>query len=199
MQLRTITLAIATVAVFGALVVLFVQVRAPQEIVVPEDALSQARSRYEFTRGDVPVPAAFQADRSEAASRPSRRPAAGERPDRTSMPATPPARERATPGRLPGRGAPNLPANHPDDTSPALVQKRESVREAYDMGDFESSLTQAEEFLRQDASNAYVKRVAVVSACALGDEAAARRHFEGMNTRDQRVVTKRCQRFGVRL
>lgn len=198
MQLRTITLAIATVAVFGALVVLFVQVRAPQEIVIPEDALSQARSRYEFTRGDAPAPAAFQADRSEVASRPSRRPA-GERPDRPGVPAVPPARERLAPGRLPGRGAPNLPANHPDDASPVLVQKRESVREAYDMGDFESSLTQAEEFLRQDASNAYVKRVAVVSACALGDEAAARRHFEGMNTRDQRVVTKRCKRFGVRL
>lgn len=198
MQLRTITLASATVAVFGALVVLFVQVRAPQEIVVPEDALSQARSRYEFTRGDAPAPAAFQADHSEAASRPSRRPAAGERPERPSMPAAGPGRERVPQPRLPGRRASDLPEDLPPDASPQLIQKRESVREAYDMGDFESSLAHAEEFLRLDPNNNYVKRVAAVSACALGDEAVARRHFQDMGAVNQRIVTKRCKRYGVR-
>lgn len=199
MQLRTITLGTATVAVFGALVVLFVQVRAPQEIVVPEDALSQARARYELTRG-APAPGAFQADRSEAASRPSRRHGAGERPERPDSPGRPdvsavrPARARTA-----SQSASGLPAAQPADTSPLLVEKRESLRQAYDMGDFDTSLTQAEEFLRQDPSNAYVRRVAVVSACAVDDAATARRYFQGMDAQDQRIVAKRCERFGVQL
>lgn len=67
------------------------------------------------------------------------------------------------------------------------------------MGDFDSSLTQAEEFLRQDPGNAYVKRVAVVSACAVDDAVTARRYFQNMDAQNQRIVAKRCERFGVQL
>ena len=196
MQLRAITLGTATFAVFGALVVLFVQVRAPQEIVIPADALSQARSRYEITSG-APAARAFQADRSEAASRPSRRHGAGERPERPDSPGVSTARPAGA--RPASQSAPGLPAAQPADTSPLLAQKRESIRAAYDMGDFDTSLTQAEELLRQDPSNAYVRRVAVVSACAVDDAATARRYFQGMDARDQRIVAKRCERFGVQL
>jgi hypothetical protein len=195
MQLRTITLGTATVAIFGALVVLFVQVRAPQEIVVPEDALSRARSRYELTRG-APAPGAFQAHRSEAASRPSHRPGAGGPP---SVSAVRPARGRAAQDRPASQRGSGRPADHAAGTSPLLVEKRESIRQAYDMGDFDTSLTQAEEFLRQDPSNAYVKRVAVVSACAVDDAVTARRYLQDMDAQDQRIVTKRCARFGVQL
>lgn len=202
MQLRTITLGTATVAVFGALLVLFVQVRAPQEIVVPEDALSQARARYELTRG-APAPGAFQADRSEAASRPSRRHGAGERPERPDSPGGPGRADvsavRPARARTASQSASGLPAAQPADTSPLLVEKRESIRQAYDMGDFDTSLTQAEELLRQDPGNAYVRRVAVVSACAVDDAATARRYFQGMDAQDQRIVAKRCERFGVQL
>ena len=69
----------------------------------------------------------------------------------------------------------------------------------YDMGDFDTSLLQAEEFLRQEPGNAYVKRVAVVSACAVDDPATARKHYQDMDAQNQRIVARRCERFGVRL
>lgn len=193
MQLRTVTIATATIAVLGALVMLFIQVRAPQEIEIPEDALSQARSRYERSRG-APGPGAVQADHGRAASRPARRPGPGDRPDRPDIAAGRPTRERPA-----GQRASGQPAALPDDTNPLLVEKRESIRAAYDMGDFDTSLLQAEAFLRQDPGNAYVKRVAVVSACAVDDAATARKYYQAMDERDQRIVAKRCERFGVRL
>jgi hypothetical protein len=192
-QVRTIALIAATVVVLGALLVLFVRVRSAQEIVVPEDALSRARDHYERAHtgtGNARVSepgAPFQADRSPAAARPAPRPPVDE----------PPAEERR-----PRRSAPGVP---PLSRSPEATRTSDSeteldaVRVAYDQGDFELALDLAEKFLSRHGTEDYIKRVAVVSACALGEEAVARRHYQEAAARDQALVAKRCSRYGVRL
>lgn len=189
-QVRIIALVTATVAVLGALLVLFIRVRSEQEVVVPEDALSMARARYEQAQAGVrgrrasEPTASFQADSSATATRPPQRPAMDE-----------PAAERPGPPGTSGvRAAPPSPA--PASTSDTETELN-AVRTAYDQGDFEQALDLAEKFLRRNGMDDYIKRVAVVSACAMGEEAVAQRHYNEMTSRDQPVVAKRCKRYGI--
>jgi hypothetical protein len=192
-QVRTIALVTATVVVVGALLVLFVRVRSDPEIVIPEDALSEARARYERaqtgTRGRAPE-ASFQADRSAVATRPSQRP---------SMEESSASYRPWRPGNSAARTASDSPQAPPSLPPPSSSDQLtvEQVRTAYDHGDFESALDLAERFLSQDPKNDYVKRVAVVAACAMGEEAVAQKHYNETIPRDQPVVAKRCRRYGI--
>lgn len=187
-QVRTIALITATVAVVSALLVLFIRVRSAQEIVVPEEALSEARARFERgqtrTGGRVPeASASVQADRSAAATRRSPRPSMAE----------PPA-QRPRPGAAEVPQASDRPASALTSETQA---EHDAVRAAYDRGDFEQALDLAEKFLSRHGRDEYVKRVAVVSACALGEEAVAMKHYQEALPRDQPIVAKRCRRYGV--
>lgn len=176
-QLRIIGLGTAAVLVLGAMLVLFFQVRSDADIEVPEDALSQARAHYERSRiatGARDAPEARRADRGAVATRPSRPP---ERP--------------AAVDRPPRRGRPS-----PSPPSQTMVPL-DDVRAAYDRGDFESALELAELFLRDEADNDYIRRIAVVSACAMGEEATARRHYDAALARDRPIVAQRCARYDV--
>lgn len=191
MQLRTIALAVGTAAVLVALVVLFFRVRATQEVAVPEDALARARAQYQRqTQAARPAP-----DRTR-----TRRPTSPARPARSAAPPAP-DEDRARPRAPVLRASPRAAASGAGDE---VDEKREAVRDAYDHGDYVTALEQAEEFLGMDLSRSqrhrmhlkYVRRVAAVAACALGEEAAARKHYDEMDRADQRVVSKRCERFG---
>ena len=198
-QLRTIALVTATVVVVGALLVLFVRVRSEQEIVVPEDALSEARARYERARSGTRGRASessFQADRSEMATRPSPRPsteepAAPDQADQTNQT----GRRMSSAARAASDSPPAPPPAPPASSSGQLTV--EQVRNAYDHGDFESALDLAERFLSENPKDEYVKRVAVVAACAMGEEAVAQKHYNETIPRDQPVVAKRCRRYGI--
>jgi hypothetical protein len=192
-QVRTIALIAATVVVLGALLVLFVRVRSAPEIVVPEDALSEARARYEREHTETgnarasESSAPVQADRSPAAPRPPQRP---------------PVDEPSAEERRPRRSAAGVPPlSGSSEPAPASDTEAElnAVRIAYDHGDFELALELAEKFLSRHGTDDYIKRVAVVSACAVGEEAVARRHYQESAARDQALVAKRCSRYGVRL
>lgn len=193
-QLRTIALTSATVVVLGALLVLFVRVRSAQEIVVPEDALSSARAHYEQAQtgtgsGRAPeASASFQADRSPAATRPSQRPAVDDSPVEERRP------RRSTSGVRQASGSPEASSSPP--SAEGMAEQNE-VRTAYDHGDFESALDLAEKFLRQYPRDEYVRRVAAVAACAMGEEAVAQKHYNEMIARDQAVVARRCSRYGI--
>lgn len=191
MQLRTIALAVATAVVLGALVVLFFRVRATQEVTVPEEALARARAQYQ---------------RQSPAARPAPERARTRRP--TSS--VPPARSRA-PDRAPAPSqerdrprAPALRSSPASDERSEIDEKREAVRDAYDHGDYVTALDHAEDFMEMDVGGSpqhrmhvrYVRRVAAVAACALGEEAVARKYHDEMDSADQRVVAKRCERFG---
>jgi hypothetical protein len=192
-QLRTIALVTATVVVVGALLVLFIRVRSEQEIVVSEDALSEARARYERARSGTRERASepsFQADRSAMASRPSQRPPM-EEPAASDLPMRP----GGSATRVASDGPQPPPPVPPASSTGQLTV--EQVRNAYDHGDFESALDLAERFLSENPQNDYVKRVAVVAACAMGEEAVAQKHYNETVPRDQPVVAKRCRRYGI--
>jgi hypothetical protein len=192
-HLRTIALIAATVAVLGALLVLFIRVRSAPEIVIPDDALSVARARYESIQTGR-APAAFASERG-AGARPPRRPPASEpasEPGAEPFDGEPIARRSISTVR-PAAGSGESPVYSPP------TGEQERVRAAYDHGDFEGALELAEQFLRQYPKDPYVKRVAVVAACAMGEEAVARKHYQEMAASDQPIVAKRCSRYGIQL
>jgi hypothetical protein len=43
----------------------------------------------------------------------------------------------------------------------------------------------------------YLKRVAAVSACAIGDASSARAYYEQLDAAEQGIVSSRCDRHGV--
>jgi hypothetical protein len=205
-KFRTIVLAAATFVVLGGLLVLFFQVRAEPELEVPEEALSQARAQYERSqRGSE----AFQADRGAATTRPRRPPGAELAPPGATIGATgdltgntgdePPVRRPAIrrsvsnvrqAGEAPAAGDPALQTS--DDA-------KEPVRTAYEQGDFATALEQAQKYLEQFPGDGYVQRVAGVSACAVGEEAIARKYYALMTATDQSIVSRRCNRYGITL
>jgi hypothetical protein len=195
-QVRTIALAVATVVVMGALLVLFVRVRAAPEIVVPEDALSQARARYQRARGAsgaAQPPEPFQADRGPAATPP---PPPSLPTSADESPAV--ERRRRRTGALPSSGSPAAASPAPAAGSPGqTIVPQNEVRNAYDTGDFETALDLAEKRLRDHPDDQYAKRVAAVSACAMGEEAVALRHYEELTPRDKPIVARRCSRYGI--
>jgi len=209
MQRRIAALVAAAVAVLGAVVVLFFRVRSDQDVSIPPDALAAARASYE--RGQTARPAPPPVSRTPSIPQPP--PAA---PEPEADPAARPASDRRgwrTPSSLqPGvrrsidresaldretTGKP--PADVPPDANPEVVAKRQAVSDAYDQGDYEAALKSAEEFLGLQPGDPYVKRVAAVAACAIGDEAAARKHYQELGEPNQRIVARRCSRFGVDL
>lgn len=201
-QFRTTLLAIATFVVLGGLVVLFFQVRAEPEHEVPAEALSQARAQYE--RGQRGAEA-FPADRGAAINRPPRRPPGAEpampgvTPDPMGgtgdePPVRRPAIRRSVSNVRPAGEAPA--AGEPGQSSD---DAKEPVRTAYEQGDFATALEQAQKYLDQFPGDGYVQRVAGVSACAVGEEAIARKYYALMTATDQSIVSRRCNRYGISL
>ncbi|WP_428261851.1 hypothetical protein [Haliangium sp.] len=188
MQLRTIALSVATAAVLGALVILFVQVRATPDIDVPPDELEQARARYQRTQ-------AARAPRPRA-SRPittTRRAAT-----RSTEAASPTSAEREDEREDDGDSERRRPAiNSPDQ--PLRKASQDTLRAAYDRGDFEGALDNATQHLREYPNDRYAQRVIVVAACALGEAEVARRYYEAAIPQDQRIMEIRCGRYNFDL
>ncbi|GAB4510355.1 MAG: hypothetical protein Tsb0020_27490 [Haliangiales bacterium] len=185
MQLRIIALAVATTAALVALMVLFVQVRAEPDVVVPPDELDQARALYQRSQAARPAkspPPPIPSARKVARRAPEPEPVADDPPPEPQPP-------RTMSRRLP----PNLAASKARQDE--LKPQRDIVRAAYDSGRFEDALEASVEYLRTDPSNRYVQRSLVVSACALGDESTARQYYERMVDADKRTVEIRCGRY----
>ena len=196
---RVVALVAAAASVLAAVVVLAFQVHATKETVVPPEAGQAARGggqepeRAQATKqAGRPVAIAESHARSEP-TRPTRQP-----PAQPAARGASEASESADePPPRPSLGGTFYPPDLPPRASPAMLEKRRAVTEAYDVGDYEAAFRNAEEFLPLQPDNEYVKRVAAVAACALGDEASARKHYRDMNEGNQRLIEARCSRFGV--
>ncbi|HKE14263.1 MAG TPA: hypothetical protein VKB80_05350 [Kofleriaceae bacterium] len=204
MQGRVVALGAAAAFVLAAIVVLSIKVRAAAEPALSDEAVKQAMVGYQRSQlGRSAEPGAGSGGRAPSISRPP--PEASERRPVPSLGEV--SRPRRSTGDRPWSPQSPGPARDgagsstglPPDASPELVAKREAAREAYDHGDYESALSSAEEFLKAKPDDAYIKRIAAVSACATGDEAAARRHFQETTPDNQRIVALRCRRYGVEL
>ena len=186
MNSHHIPLVASFVVVISALVFLLIEINASPDIELPEEALAQAQAQYE----------------RHAAARKAR-------PPRTAP--VPPARRarapRAEPAKRPSNGArstssarsrPNLSGR--DSASRRADQGTIEVGDVgklYDHGRYDEALELAEEYLRNDPDQRYVRRVAVTSSCALGEATKAREHQAKLPPGDQRVVRTRCARFGI--
>ncbi|HTE54611.1 MAG TPA: hypothetical protein VK698_27345 [Kofleriaceae bacterium] len=213
MQRRVVALLVGAAAVLIMVVVLFVRVRAAARApaVTPSDLAAASRAGHE---GDSRPGAASSHGRAPLASEqraaptlpesgaPSDQPELGSRALEGARAAE--RARRAEGGEQEGEGqrqageaAPGATPDLPADAPPEMIEKRRAVSDAYDTGDYEGALRSAEEFLRFQADNAYVQRVAAVSACAVGDESSARVHYQQMSESNQRIVQVRCRRFGI--
>jgi hypothetical protein len=200
---RYMVLAATGVAVLGALVILLVEVRASPEIEIPETALAEARARYQRNQTvreraiadtpSMPIP-------TPAASR--RPPPARPAPEPATMPTPPPGLppiETLTPEETAVVGDERMARlREREEMRPEIRERREVVRQYYDEGNYELALREARALIPDAPTNRYVLRVAVTSACALGDKTTADEFYSQLfRDEDRRIVRVRCSRYGV--
>lgn len=194
-------LAATAVLVLGALVLLLVEVRASPDIEIPEAALAEARARYQRNKSALERAADTQAMPTPMATR---------RPPPTPPPSAP------APTPMPEPPEPAL-ANDPaaaqtdvaaeermarlreqEEMRPEIRERREVIRQYYDEGNYEMALREARTLIPQAPTNRYVLRVAVTSACALGEKEIAGQYYSQLfRDEDRRIVRVRCSRYGV--
>lgn len=188
-------LAATAVAVLGALVMLLVEVRASPEIDIPESALAEARAHYQRN----------QSARERAASAPpTPRPISPRRPPpapspASELPASVPAIESLTPEETEAVGSERMARlREREEMRPDIRERREVVRQYYDEGNYEMALREARTLIPVAPTNRYVLRVAITSACALGDKGVAGEYYSQLfRDEDRRIVRVRCSRYGV--
>ena len=197
-------LAATAVLVLGALVILLVEVRASPEIEVPEAALAEARARYQRNKSAL----------ERAADAPSMpMPAAATRRPAPTPPPTAPTPAPMPMPEPPAASFENDPAaaqtdvvaeermarlREQEEMRPEIRERREVVRQYYDEGNYEMALREARTLIPQAPTNRYVLRVAVTSACALGEKEIANTYYSQLfRDEDRRIVRVRCSRYGV--
>jgi uncharacterized membrane-anchored protein len=85
-----------------------------------------------------------------------------------------------------------------EEMRPEIRERREVVRQYYDEGNYEMALREARALIPDAPTNRYVLRVAVTSACALGDKGVANEYYSQLfRDEDRRIVRVRCSRYGV--
>ncbi|HWN66924.1 MAG TPA: hypothetical protein VNM90_04745 [Haliangium sp.] len=205
MPVRYMVLAATAVAVLGALVILLVEVRASPEIEIPETALAEARARYQRHQSamervadapSMPMPAVTRRTPPAPAPQP-------EQPAPIPMPE--PSTPMIDPSVDPAAAATDAEAEERmarlrerEEMRPEIRERREVVRQYYDEGNYEMALSEARTLIPQAPTNRYVLRVAVTSACALGDKAVANEYYSQLfRDEDRRIVRVRCSRYGV--
>jgi hypothetical protein len=196
MQRRIAALVAAAVAVLGAVVVLFIRVHAEPEPALSEDALREAKAAFERqSRVAAAPPPSTPSIPPPRVAPPA---AEGAQPETAARSNTEREAPRLPPTRASGlrreRGAGAQPSDDPE-----LASRRQVVSDAYDHGDFEGAFRAAEDFLHLQADDAYVKRVAAVSACAIGNQAAAMKHYQETTEANKRIIKLRCNRYGLEL
>ena len=199
---RYMVLAATAVVVLGALVILLVEVRADPEIEIPETALADARARYQRDRSAMERAADAPAMPMPAATR---RTPPTPAPQPAPIPMPEPSAPTIDPGVDPAAAGTDVEAEERmarlrerEEMRPELREQREVVRQYYDEGNYEMALREARGLILRAPTNRYVLRVAVTSACALGDKATASEYYSQLfRDEDRRIVRVRCSRYGV--
>lgn len=194
MRIRQAALPIALVAVLVASLMLVVKTNSRADVAIDEAKLAEARAAHQ---------------RRQAARTPAERPpqAQPEPRPRTSRSAPEPEAEPEPPRRQRDRGErrdslrserarPTL-SEQPGQSSPSGPVEIDDVRNPFDSGNFLEALELAEAYLERDPDQTYIRRIAVTSACAVGQVDTARRFYDEMDERDQRTSQQRCSRWGV--
>ncbi len=189
MRIRHAALAAAVAFQLVASVVLVIKANATPEHSIDESELAAARAafqRRQAARSAPPPP-------RQAEPEPRRPAASRQRPEPEPEPEPEPRRRETAQVE---RSRPTLAQREPAD-SPSGPVEVDDVRTPFDRGQFIEALELAEEYLERDPDQAYIRRVAVTSACATGQLEVARRYYEQMDERDQRTSERRCARYGI--
>ena len=193
LPVRYMVLAATAVVVLGALVILLVEVRANPQIEIPESALAAARAQYQRD----------QSARERAASAPTPPPVSARRTPPPSAAPTPPASvpeiESLTSDETEAVGDERMARlREREEMRPEIRERREVVRQYYDEGNYEMALQEARTLIPVAPTNRYVLRVAITSACALGNKGVANEYYSHLfRDEDRRIVRVRCSRYGV--
>lgn len=199
MPLRYIALAAASVVLLGALVLLLVEVKASPEIEIPEQALAEARARYARNKAARARPAPAPAPRAPAATRSPPRPQRPERPAAVEGDLEEPAEEEHEFDMDPARQRLAM-LRDKREARENIRERREQVRQYYEQGDYKMALREARGLIPDAPTNRYVMRVAVTSACALGEQEIAQQYYSQLfREEDRRIVRVRCARHGIEL
>ena len=189
MQLRHAALATAVLVQFVAAVVLVIRASGGHDVEVDEAKVAAAQTAYERRqRGQASAPTL--PDRGTTPDRAQRTADREPAPEADDDPDPPPSRG--------ARRQPSVSVDTDDDEGGGRGQVEvDDVRSPFDSGRFMEALELAEEYLEHDPEQAYIRRVAVTSACATGEIDTALEYYEQMNERDQRTSQHRCERYNV--
>ena len=208
MQPRNIILLAMALMMLGAIAILLFKVKGKAKSAAPAVAGHQT----------VSSPGASENPKrsGDAITSTDRTPSAKERGGRTARRARGGSKDAgggraSVPGANVGAGLRKYtPKGHSNKiASPALTFNTERagakaieqrLRKLYDSGQHIEALEGAEEALGEHPKNLYLLRVAVSSACAVGDDKRARKYLVRLPKRDQAQMKGRCDRsFAVNL
>lgn len=200
MPVRHIVLAATSVAVLGALVFLLVEVRASPQIEIPEAALAEARAHYQRSQSAAVERAMASPEMPTPPRRPPPRPPAATAqptPEPAAMPPVMPPPDEMDPATAAAVERMER-LREREEMRPEIRERRERLREYYEEGNYEMALREARSLLPESPTNRYVMRVAVTSACALGEKAMAESYYGQLfRDEDRRIVRVRCSRYGI--
>lgn len=207
MQPRKIVFAALAIAIIGLIVLVFLKVRAPREAEVSEDKLAAARAAHERRQAErpaLPVPAPPPPTDWEAVRPKKNLPAddgEGNAPkagrDRGNMPLGKMPVIRAQPTLAEVKTGPSVPGRTGGDN--AQGKKMDEVNLYYDRGEYDAALEAALKVLEETPKNVRMLRVAVSSACMMGEAGQANELWARLPERDQKQIAIRCSRYGVTL
>ena len=183
MRYRFAAIVAAVVGLLVASVVLVIKTTGSPKLEIDESELAAARAAHQRRQAErAPAPRIPQRDpeRRARAPAPEPEPEPEPRPERAEV-------ERARP---------TLSAQQPENGNSGRIEL-DDVREAFDRGRFLDALEAAEDYLEHDPDQAYVRRIAVTSACAVGQIETAQTYYDQMNERDQKTSQARCEKYGV--
>lgn len=196
---KTIALLVSGVLVLAAIGYLYVDVRAAPDA-VPAKVLDEAREKAkvaERSRATAPSPANLDDPWSRTKVEPVADVKVGSgtitlpqedqvEPEPTQAPEYRPA----TPGEA---STPTLDGDPRLETSNA----KDEANRQYDKQDFEGALATAVKILDREPGDVRMLRVAVSSACQLGDGEKAKQYYAQLPPHDQSQMARRCSRMNI--
>lgn len=200
MKVQNLVLAAATGAVVIAGIVLLIKVESSPSVALSEDELAEARRRHQSSlalAAEVPPAAsASWTERTSVKNRPAvaarGEPAARPTPQRPALRPRGGGKLDDTPARIAASTRPGAPGEE-------LETRMAEANKLYDRADYETALERADELLQQHPDNIRMLRVAISSACIIGQEDIARQYYGKLPERDRKQMSKRCARYGVQL
>lgn len=193
MNPKTIALVVAGALVFAAIGYLFVEVRA-SAAPVPAKDLEAAREKAKLhDRARQTAPSASNLDDPWARGGKAE-PATEAKPDVAEVvepePQPAPEYRPATPGEA---STPRLDGDPRLEVSTA----KDEANRLYDKQDFDGALATAMKILEKEPGDVRMLRVAVSSACQLGDADKAKAYYAQLPPHDQSQMARRCSRMNI--